>query len=313
MLGTTVVTAALVRGTLAIYFYVVHVRGMPPDQAPSYMTTHEDSLLFVAGTVLMLSWALERRKGTTWLGAGIVSALLFWAMVVNRRRLAWIELALALSFAYVLMPPSRLRRGVTRFLLLLALFLSLYVIVGRGRQEAIFEPLRAFSTSGSNEDSSSLARLEEIRNLLFTFSEARNPLLGTGWGRPYQKFTSIYANFDSTWRQYLYMPHNSLLGVAVFSGLVGLFGIWLVVPVTALVATRGYRRSTQAVDRAASMVALSILPAYGAHCYGDVGFQSLTCGLILGVAMAAAGKVPLGAAALGVGPRRARGVRVGRA
>ena len=36
---------------------------------------------------------------------------------------------------------------------------------------------------------------------------------------------------------------------------------------------------------------LAILPAYGAQCYGDIGFQSLTCGLILGVAMAVAGKV----------------------
>jgi hypothetical protein len=39
------------------------------------------------------------------------------------------------------------------------------------------------------------------------------------------------------------------------------------------------------------MAALCILPAYAAQCYGDIGFQSLTSGLILGVAMGVAGKV----------------------
>src|SRR5262249_33322205 len=152
-------------------------------------------------------------------------------------------------------------------------------------------PLRAFSTSGSHEDSSSLARLEEIRNLLFTLSEGGNPLLGRGWGHPYLKATSVYANFDSTWSQYIYLPHNSLLGIAAFGGSVGLFGIWLVIPVAAFLATRGLRASIQPIDRAAAMAAICILPAYGAHCYGDLGLQSLTCGLILSQAIAVAGKV----------------------
>jgi hypothetical protein len=39
------------------------------------------------------------------------------------------------------------------------------------------------------------------------------------------------------------------------------------------------------------MSALCILPAYGAQCYGDIGLQSLTGGLILGVALGVAGKV----------------------
>jgi hypothetical protein len=173
----------------------------------------------------------------------------------------------------------------------------------------MFAPVRALSTAGSDEDASSLARLEEIRNLLHTLSSAGNPLLGTGWGIPYQKVTSVYANFPPEWWQYVYMPHNSLLGVAVFGGLVGVFGIWLVVPVAAFVATRGYRGATRTVDSAAAMAALCVLPAYGAQCYGDIGFQSLTCSLILGVAMAAAGKVVAWAE---VPPQGARkdGVRV---
>ena len=63
------------------------------------------------------------------------------------------------------------------------------------------------------------------------------------------------------------------------------------VPVTALLATRGYLDATEAVARAGGMCAAAVLPAYSAQCFGDIGFQSLTCALILSVAMAAAGKV----------------------
>jgi hypothetical protein len=58
------------------------------------------------------------------------------------------------------------------------------------------------------------------------------------------------------------------------------------------------------------MAALCILPAYSGQCYGDIGFQSLTCGLILGVAMAAAGKVSAWAGAPPDGARK-DGARAG--
>jgi hypothetical protein len=85
--------------------------------------------------------------------------------------------------------------------------------------------------------------------------------------------------------------------VAVFGGLVGICGIWLVVPVAAFLALRGYRGATHPADRAGAMAALCVLPAYAVQCYGDLGFQSLTAGLILGVAMAVAGKVSVWAEA----------------
>lgn len=288
VLGLTILTAALVRGTLCIYFYweVVHGKIEPP---PPYMTTHDDSLLFVAGVLISLSWALARRTWTAWLAAAFVSAHLLYAIVLNDRRLAWIELLLVAALMF-LVPRGRVRRRMTRALLLAAPVLLVYVVVGWGREGALFEPLRAVATTSGNEDASTLARQEEVRNLLFTMWAAGNPLLGTGWGVPYQKVTSVYANFGAEWWQYAYLPHNSLLAVAVFGGLVGIGGIWLVVPVAAFLAMRGYRGSRRPTDRAAAMAALCVLPAYAAQCYGDIGFQSLTGGLILGVAMAAAGK-----------------------
>ena len=273
-LGLTVVLAALVRGSLAIYFYWAIVRDkiVPP---PPHMTTHDDTLLFVAGVLIVLSWALARRTAGAWLAAVLVTAHLLYAIVVNNRRLAWIELVLALVFMYAMLPRGGVHRRVNRFLVVAAPALLVYAVVGWGRSGPLFEPLRAFSTTGKMEDLSSLARQEEIRNLLYTLATS-NPLLGTGWGIPYREVSGNFTHFGQEWWQYAYMPHNSLLGVAAFAGLVGIAGIWLVVPVAALLAMRGHRASTGAAERAAAMASLCILPAYGAQCYGDIGFQSLT-------------------------------------
>jgi hypothetical protein len=286
--GMTVLAAALVRGTLAIYFYWAVVRGRiePP---PPYMTTHDDTLLFVAGLLVAWSWALARQTTGAALGTVAVSAWLLYAIVLNDRRLAWIELLLVAALVCAL-PRGRMRRRIGGALLAAAPVLAVYVAVGWGRSEAVFAPVQALVTASGNEDPSSLARQEEVRNLLYTMSVASNPVLGTGWGVPYQKLTSVYANFGPEWWQYAYLPHNSLLAVAVFGGLVGIAGIWLVVPVAAFLAMRGYRRAWRPVDRAAAMSALGILPAYAVQCYGDIGFQSLTGALIRGVALAVASK-----------------------
>ena len=301
-LGLTVLLAALVRGILCIYFYWEVVRGRiePP---PPYMTTHDDSLLFVAGVAISLSWAIARGTGRAWLAAALASALLLYAIVLNDRRLAWIELLLAVVLMFLL-PQGKVRRRMTRSLLFAAPVLAVYTAVGWGREEAAFAPLQAIASTSGYEDNSTLARQEEVRNLLYTMWVAGNPILGTGWGVPYQKVTSIYANFGAEWWQYAYLPHNSLLAMAVFGGLVGISGIWLVVPMAAFLALRGYRGAARPVDRAAAMAALCVLPAYGAQCYGDIGFQSLTGGLILGVAMAVAGKTAAWAEALPVAARR---------
>lgn len=294
--GFTVVAAAVTRGLLAIYFYWVYVQPGRVEPEPIYMTTHDDSLLFIGAILVLLTWALARQKASVWLLSLPLHGLVVYAMVLNNRRLAWLELVLVLACVYLVLPKDRVRRRVNAFLVVAAPVLLLYVAVGWGRQGAIFEPVRALSTSGSDTDASSLARLEEIRNLMYTLSVSGNPVLGTGWGVPYKQVTSIYTHFGKSWTQYGYTPHNSLLGIVVFGGFVGLFGIWGVVPVTAFLAGRGLAGARGPAERAAAMSAAALLPAYGVQCYGDIGFQSVTCGLLLGIAMGVAAKTSVWAA-----------------
>jgi hypothetical protein len=291
-LGLTVLAAAIVRGTLAIYFYWTMVRGKI-EPAPPYLTSHDDSLLFVAGLLVAAGWALARSTPAAWLAAAAVSAQLLYAITLNNRRLAWIEMLVAFALVYFILPRGKVRRRVNLMLLVAGPAILLYVIVGWNRTEPFFAPLQAVSTVSSYENSSTLAREEENRNLLHTLSRQRNPLAGAGWGMPYQKVSNFYADFGEAFAQHEYQPHNSLLGIAVFSGLIGLAGIWLVVPVSAYLAMRGYRAAAGPVERAAALAVLGVLAAYGVHCYGDLGFQSLTCTLLLAAAMSTAGRVSL--------------------
>jgi hypothetical protein len=288
-LGKIVILAALIRATLCIYFFWAYLRGKvyPID----YVTDHDDAMLWVVATLILSTWALVKGGRVTWTIAGLAVPYMFYAMVLNNRRIAWVELGLALLLTYFLMGAGPLRRRINRSLMIAAPVLLVYVAAGFVSDSAVFAPVHAMLTTGSNYDASSLTRLEEDRNLLHTLFDIGNPILGTGWGRPYDKVESYFSNYDAGWILYLYTPHNSLLGLAVFSGLVGVIGIWGVVPMGAFLAARGYRGSTDPVPRAAGIAALGSLAAYSAHCYGDIGLQSFAGALIFGAALAAAGKV----------------------
>ena len=79
--GLTILLAAVVRGGLAIYFYWAHVHGKTIDPPPTYMTTHDDTLLFIAGlfydtsTLRHNAWSehqdLTTQRGREWFHATV--------------------------------------------------------------------------------------------------------------------------------------------------------------------------------------------------------------------------------------------------
>ena len=181
-------------------------------------------------------------------------------MVLNNRRLAWVEVGLAMPLIYFLIGAGPLRSRINRWMVVFVPVVILYIVAGSKIDSPLFAPAHAFATTGSNYDASSLARQEEDRNLLHTLVDIGNPIVGTGWGRPYDKVTSVLCQtMHAAWILAPYTPHNSLLGLAAYSGLVGLIGIWGVVPMGAYLAARGYRGSTELVPRAGGMIALCAL------------------------------------------------------
>ena len=289
-LGKLVILAALIRATLCIYFFWTYIYGKV-DPLPEWITNHDDSMLWVAATLIILIWACLKGGRATWVIALLLVSCLFYAIVLNSRRIAWVELGLSLPLIYVLIGPGPARKRVNKWALRVAPVAIAYFVAGLGSDSGVFAPVHALMTTGSNYDPSSLTRQEEARNLLHTLVDIGNPIFGTGLGRPYDKAESYWSNYDPAWVLTMYTPHNALLGLAAFTGLVGIIGIWGVVPMGAYLAARGWWGSSDLVPRAAAMVALGSLAAYSVHCYGDIGLQSFAGSLIFGAALATAGKV----------------------
>lgn len=289
-LAKWIVLAALIRATLVIYFYWVHIQGKVFPH-PEYMTSHDDSLLFVMATLICGGWALLKGGKKPWTIAALVSGYVFYAMILNDRRIAWVELIFAAGAIYMLIGAGPLRRIVNKVLIALVPILLIYVIIGWGRDGAIFSPIQALMSVRSDADPSTLTRQEELRNLLYTLVETGNPLFGIGWGRPYQIVENFWSYYDPSWILVPYTPHNSLVGLAVFSGVVGVIGIWGVVPAGGYSAACAARTSADTVVRTAAIVAFATLIAFSVHCYGDIGLQSFACCMMFGAALGTAGTV----------------------
>jgi hypothetical protein len=292
LLGKIVVLVALIRATLCIYVFWALMNGKVTQQL-QYVTTHDDTLLFVTGIEITTIWALLKGGKAAWWAAILVSSVVVYAIVLNNRRIAWVALALSLPLMYVVIGAGPLRSRINRWAMIVGPLLLVYFVAGTVSDSPVFAPVHALASTGSYRDASSLTREEEIRNLLRTLSDSGNPIFGTGWGRPYDKVESYYSNYDPNWILVLYTPHNSIVGLAAYSGLVGILGIWGVFPVAAFLAARGYRNSTSKVVRTAGMAAIGAIGVYGVQCYGDIGFQSFPGAVILGVALGIAGRVSM--------------------
>jgi hypothetical protein len=289
LLGKLVIFGALVRSTLCMYYYWSHLRGKTIG-FPQFVTNHDDSMLFVTAIEIAVTWAFLKHEKKAWTVAVVISLYILYAMALNRRRIAWLELAFAFPVMYVLMGPSPLRTRINKWVMVLAPLGLAYFIAGTLSTSQLYAPVHAFVTAGSTADASSLTREEEVRNLLRTLVDYGNPILGTGWGVPYNKLESFFSNYSALWTLVLYTPHNSIVGVAAYSGLLGIFGIWGVVPISCFLAARGYRAANSKVVQGTAMTAIGAICAYSAHCYGDIGFQSFEGAVVLGIALAAAGR-----------------------
>src|SRR5262249_32261755 len=117
---------------------------------------------------------------------------------------------------------SRVKRLLTYCLLAMLPLIATYVAVGWNSQSKIFAPVRTFRSVGDSDiDSSTLYRDLENYNLLATMRF--NMFTGAGFGQPFAEVVTL-PNI-SFFREYRYMPHNSILGLWAFTGPFGFTGI----------------------------------------------------------------------------------------
>jgi hypothetical protein len=296
-LGRLVTVAACIKVGIGLYFLLAIAR--PQGIVPPHVTSHHDTVLFVATIAMVVSaWAHRPTLGRFALGSVIVGWI-FLGLVINNRRIAFVSLFGSLLVLYFLLR-GPLKRGITRIGLLLTPVFGLYLAAGANRPYGIFSPAARIMSVIRQKDSSSSMREIEDYNLVATLRG--NALFGTGWGHEYNEVSKAIDISDS-FGQYRYIAHNSVLWLISIGGYVGFTLMWLPFVAAIFLATRSYRFARTSDERSAASVALAVILSFMVQAWGDMGMQGWSVAFLAAAAIATSGKLAL---ATGAWPERTR-------
>jgi O-antigen ligase len=115
-------------------------------------------------------------------------------------------------------------------------------------------------------------------------------VLGRGWGHEFDEIIPL-PDISHAFADYRYHPHNSVLGMLAFGGVVGFSGLWGWISVAVFLTVRSYHRAREPIQRAGALVAMGVIVAYTNQCFGDMGTISWLGTLLIAMAATCVGKV----------------------
>jgi O-antigen ligase len=131
-------------------------------------------------------------------------------------------------------------------------------------------------------------------------------LLGTGFGHEYVEQVRA-DDISHAFALYRYIPHNSILGIWAFTGLVGFTALWLPMMMGLFMAARAYRRATRPLVRAGLLTVAAMVVIHLIQAWGDMGIQAWPGVFLMGACIALAGQLAVELGAYPAPPaRRAR-------
>jgi O-antigen ligase len=280
----------------------------PSHEVLPHATTHHDTVLFAICCAILLAMALESPTRRTKKICTLLLPVYLGGMIANNRRLVWTELLIVAAFIFFMVPWTPGKRFLARGFLLLTVPLLLYFAVGWDSESRIFGPVRTFRTQfDADVDGSTRWRDVENADLVYTFKQA--PFFGTGFGRPYDEVQKLPGDLKGVYELEPYVPHNSVLGLWAFGGLLGFAFLWLIYPVGVFFAVRAYRWSRTPTERITSLAAAAALICYLVQGYGDLGFGTWGPVFTVATALALVGKICVANGAWPVPARRGSGRR----
>lgn len=276
-------------------------------ESGAFLTSHDDTILWVVSILILIVNAVDKRSLVTTARNGALILLFLGAIQFNSRRLAWVSLAMGLAVLYFLYPQGAAKRRINRGLKFAAPFVLLYVVVGWGRPQGIFLPLRSLSSVSTQEDTSTLARNAENLGLIATVN-ATSVAYGSGWGKPYYYLTMKY-DISAAFALWRYIPHNSILGLLAFTGVLGFAGFWLAIPTAMFLNARVARLSNDRIAKNVALIGASQMVVCANQLYGDMGIFSPQAMYLIAVSYAMALRLPRSAAVWGPAKARPRDSR----
>ena len=286
-LGKVLLGAAVLRACQACYVW--HVVELPEGVELVYATTHHDSMLFAAAFVMLTLVALERARPKALRNALIYLPILSAGMIVNSRRMVWVQVAMVLVTLYLATPETPLKRKARRIIYWLSPLALAYIAIGWNSDASVFGPVQTVRSVVEPEtDASSLWREIENYNILYTIK--RFAIFGEGYGLG---FWEVIPLPKVGYPLEHYVPHNSLLGLWCFTGLIGCSAITLQWGAGVFFAWRGYYSSKSPLDRVAAIMSVGAIIIYMVQCYGDIGLGAWAGVFLVAPTLALAGKLAM--------------------
>jgi hypothetical protein len=186
-----------------------------------------------------------------------------------------------------------------------------YVLAGWSLPSRVFGPVHFVrnlvvdTRPDGSLDRSTLYRDAENYNLVYTFRS--NPVIGSGFGQPFAQ-TAALDDISGGFREFAYLPHNSMLGLWAFTGAVGFTGILAPLVIALFLAARAHACASEPVHAIAATVSIACIGAYVLHLWGDIGFTEGHTIFLIGLAVAVAAQI---ATATGAWPVRWRRRSIG--
>jgi hypothetical protein len=269
-IAKVILLAAAYKSVLA-YYVINNVFG-PKDpwtgllEKLPYATAHADSILFADACLVMIALLLERQKVKAW--AAFLLPLFAIGMVSNNRRLVWVQVVAVLFTVFIISKDNPVKRMLRKAVIFGAPVVLVYVILGWNSGGGMtFKPVRMLrSVVDAKSDGSSFWRELENFNLITTLRQ--NPIFGLGYGHPYQEFVAMPA-VDYPLEHYV--PHNGILGLWAFSGLIGFAGLAMLWAGGVYYAMRAYHGAKSGQDRAAALVCYGAVLVWLMSAWGDLG------------------------------------------
>jgi hypothetical protein len=283
-LAKVLLAAASLRGVMAT-FIINTVKSETGGQL-QYATSHHDSMLFAMGTVLVLSLLVHGGKfSRKWVLASLI--MIFLGIVSNLRRMAWVQIALALIVLYFIMPMTPLKKRIRKTLIMMSPLIVAYIAVGWNSNASIFGPVKSIRAAVQpTTDPSAMTREIEYYDLIYTF--AQHPFIGNGYGNRYFQLIPLPPMPHP---MEPYMPHNSFLGLWAFAGYPGFTAMCLLWVGGVYCGVRAYRFAKEPEDRTAAVMTFAAVLIYLIQCWGDLGLGSWAGVFLMAPSLAIAGKL----------------------
>ncbi|MCP3103036.1 O-antigen ligase family protein [Myxococcus sp. K15C18031901] len=288
LFARTVIAAGLTKSAVSVYFGAVVVPSM--GVFVEYTTCHSDSMTFNFALLVATMRFLETPKSAHAVRGLVLILLIFLGMMYNDRRLAYVSFVGCLLAGYLITPWPALKRTFTRSMVLMAPLVVVYFAVGWNSHSGAFAPVHKVRTLIDGEGGEGNLDYRDIENLDVIATWTQFPLLGTGYGHEFLEPIPL-PNIAFVFPQYRYHPHNSLLGLFAFGGMLGYTGVWMYLVVTVYLAVRSYHRSNVNEYRAAALIIVGSVICYINQVFGDMGIISYICTFITSLCVVGSGKL----------------------